>query len=217
MQRKRPFKSSLNNSRGMITTDFIFAMVICAGVCIVLFALNFTLSMVEVAQYIAFSTARAHAASQVDQNKQIEVARDKYRALLAQPAIATIFNKPGGEGWFQLSAPNDVEIMGGGDFDSGFTDYPSADDRVPQVGVRFKFRPRVLNMRVAFLGATSEDPDAGFETNVAALLIREPTAEECWRQQQQPRYDAILNLDGRYRTLGEARKSEYVPMEDNGC
>lgn len=217
MKDKRPFISSIKNSRGMITAEFIFSMVICAGICIVLFALNFTLSMAEVAQYIAFSTARAHAASQIDQNKQIEVARDKYRALLAQPPIATIFNKPDGDGWFVLSTPNDVEIRGGGDFDSGFAEYPTAEDRVPQVGVRFKFRPRILNMRIAFLGNTSEDPDAGFEANITAMMIREPTVEECWRQQLQPRYDAILNLDPRYRVLGDARKNEYVAMEDNGC
>lgn len=217
MNRQVSPTSLIKNSRGMITAEFIFAMVICAGICIVLFSLNFTLAMAEVAQYIAFSTARAHSASQIDQNKQIEIARQKYTALLNQPAIAVVFNKPAGEGWIELSRPNEIEIMGGGRMDAGFNEYPYQEDRVPQVGVRLKFRPRILNMRIAFLGSTAEDPDAGFEANINALLIREPSVEECWNQQLQPRYDAILNLDPRYRILGDARKNEYTAMEDNGC
>ena len=205
----------LQNSSGMITAEFIFALVLSAGLCIVLFALNFTLSMAEVAQYIAFSTARAHAAGHIDQTKQEQMAKDKYKALLNTPAIKPLFNK-GGEGWFILSGEPD--IRGGGESGRSFDEYPVTQNRVPQVGVRIDFQPRLLNLKLPFLGSTSEDPDAGFSTRITGLLIREPTNSECWQQVRQ-RYKHILDLDSRYRAISAAASGEgkYVPMEDSGC
>ncbi|HEY1080339.1 MAG TPA: hypothetical protein VGE46_09575 [Bdellovibrio sp.] len=217
-QSKRAFKP-LQNSRGMITAEFIFALVLSAGLCIVLFALNFTLSMVEVAQYVAFSSARAHAAGHVDQDKQVQMAKEKYRALLNTPALKNLFNN-GTEGWFIL--PAEPDVRGGGLSGSSFDGYPPHIDpqygeRVPQVGVRFSFQPRILNLKLPFLGSTSEDPDAGFSANITGFLIREPTQRECLDLQVSQRYKAILNLENRYRTLGASGENKYVPMEDNGC
>lgn len=205
----------MQNSRGMITAEFIFALVLSAGLCIVLFALNFTLSMAEVAQYVAFSSARAHAAGHIDQDKQEQLAKEKYKSLLNAPALKNLFSN-GAEGWFILSAEPDVR--GGGSTGRSFTEYPNQiDDRVPQVGVRFDFQPRILNLKLPFLGSTSEDPDAGFSTKITGLLIREPTKKECWELQVRQRYKEILNLDSRFRILGAPGENKYVPMEDNGC
>ena len=213
-QSKRAFRP-LQNSRGMITAEFIFALVLSAGLCIVLFALNFTLSMAEVAQYVAFSSARAHAAGHIDQDKQEQLAKEKYRALLNTPALKNLFNN-GAEGWFILSAEPDVR--GGGATGRSFNEYPTqVADRVPQVGVRFDFQPRILNLKLPFLGSTSEDPDAGFSTKITGLLIREPTQFECWNLQVRQRYKAILDLESRYRILGASGENKYAPMEDNGC
>lgn len=201
------------NSRGMISAEFIFALVLCVGLCIVLFSLNFTLSMAEVAQYIAFSSARAHAAGHVDQDKQEQLAREKFNELINNPVLKPLFNKGDG-GWFKLA---DLEVAGGGISGRDFgNDYPSQAQRVPQVGVRFKFYPKILNLKVAFLGSTSED-DEGFSANITGLLIREPTQKECFDLQVRTRYEAILNLDPRFKVLGDQGKNKYVPMEDNGC
>nr|WP_295901594.1 hypothetical protein [uncultured Bdellovibrio sp.] len=214
-QGQRTF-NPLRNSRGFLTAEFIFSIVLAAGMCIVLFSLKYTLSIAEVAQYIAFSTARAHAAAHVDQDKQEQLAKDKYKELLNNPVLKPLFNNPDG-GWFKLSA--EPEIRGGGQKGNSFEDYGSSStpDRVPQVGVRFDFQPRILNLKVPFLGATTEDPDAGFSARISGLLIREPTATECMDLQVRRRYDAIIQLDSRYGILGASGKNKYVPLEDNGC
>ena len=207
----------ISNSRGFMTAEFIFSITLCAGLCVLLFALNFTLSMAEVAQYIAFSAARAHSAGHVDQDKQEQLAKDKFAELTNHKVLKTFFT-PEGANWFKLSA---IDVRGGGATQKSFDDvYPAFspdDQRIPQVGVRFSFSPALLNLKVAFLGSTSEDPDQGFTANISALLIREPTQKECWELQVKKRYSAVLDLDNRYQALGGSGENKYVPMEDNGC
>lgn len=201
----------VQNSRGMISAEFIFALVLCVGLCIVLFSLNFTLSMAEVAQYIAFSSARAHAAGHVDQGKQEQLAQEKFNTLINNPVLKPLFNNAGG--WFQLKG---FEIRGGGNSGDFNNDYSYEEDRVPQIGVRFNFHPKILNLKIPFLGSTSEDGE-GFSATITGLLIREPTQKECWELQIKERYKAIMNLDPRYKVLGSAGINKYNPMEDNGC
>lgn len=206
----------VRNSRGMLTAEFIFSLVLCAGICIVLFSLNFTLSMAEVAQYIVYSSARAHAAGHIDQDKQEQMAKEKYAELIANPVLKPLFSTAG-TNWFVLSETPDVR--GGGPSQKSFDDiYPahSSDQRVPQVGVRINFQPKLLNVKIAFLGSTAED-DQGYSAHVAALLIREPTQKECWDLQVRQRYSAILNLDSRFKQLGASGQNKYIPTEDNGC
>lgn len=214
MRRQRQAIKIIQNSRGMLSAEFLFALTLSAGLCIVLFALNFTLSMAEVSQYIAFSSARAHAAGHLNQEKQTQLGKEKFESLINNPVLKPLLNRGEG-GWFQLSG---FEIRGGGASESSFAeDYTYEEGRVPQVGVRFKFVPKVLNIKIAFLGSTSESGE-DFAANITGLLIREPTQQECW-DQVKVRYSTILNLDtlGRYKTLGNSGANAYVPMEDNGC
>lgn len=207
--------SHLSNNHGMISTEFIFSIILCVGLCVVLFSLTFTFSMAEVAQYIAFSTARAHAAAHVDQEKQEELARNKFNELTNSRVLKPLFNNPDG-GWFKLGALN---IRGGG-ASRNFGDIyptnvdPSGTQRTPQVGVRFSFQPKILNFKVPFLGSTAEDEDQGYSAQISGLLIREPTQKEC-NEQIKARYDSILDLDPRYKQYSNANK--YMPLEDNGC
>ncbi len=204
----------IRNSRGIISTEFVFAITLCVGLCIVLFALNFTLAMAEVAQYIAFSSARAHAAGHFKIENQQDAAKAKFNSLINNPVLKPLFNNPDG-GWFAL---NELDVRSGGPDGSDFSEfYPGEDDRA-QVGVRFSFSPKILNLKIAFLGSTSEDTDGNsFSAKLSGLLTREPTYEECWNLQVKNRYEAILNLDERYKVLGAARKNQYIPTEDNGC
>lgn len=216
MSQYRALLKPIQNSRGIMTAEFIFSITLCAGLCVLLFALNFTLSMAEVAQYIAFSSARAHAAGHVDQEKQEQLAKDKFAELTNHKVLKTFFT-PEGANWFKLSA---LDVRGGGVSEKSFDDiYPaySEEQRIPQVGVRFSFSPALLNLKVAFLGSTAEDPDQGFSANISGLLIREPTQKECWELQVKRRFSAILDLDRRFQELGGAGENKYVPMEDNGC
>lgn len=205
----------INNSRGMITAEFIFSMVLVSGLCVVLFALNFTLSMAEVAQYIAFSSARAHAASHITQDNQVQMAQQKYATLKNNPVLSVLFGA-NGAGWFRLSET--LDVRGAGSTGASFDEYPvMSEDRMPQVGVRFDFTPRILTQKIAFLGNTTEDGE-NLSAKITGLLIREPTQQECWElQMKDVRRDAILSLDKRFGELGSAKIGEYEPMEDNGC
>jgi len=210
------FSKPIRNSRGFLTAEFLFSLILCAGLCMVLFALNFSLSMAEVAQYIAFSTARAHAAAQYDQATQTQKAKEKFAELINHPALKPLFNNANGNSWFKLSG---LDIRGGGASGADFADeYSYIENRIPQVGVRINFTASVLNMKIPFLGSTSKDPNGeGFTAKVTGLLIREPTQEECMELQVKGRYSAILNLDPRYKVLGGKGERQYVPLEDNGC
>lgn len=215
MRQLKVFLKPVQNSRGFISAEFIFSLTICVGLCIALFSLNFTLSMAEVAQYIAFSSARAHAAGHLDPSKQEQLAKDKFNELINNSVLKPLFNNSD-DGFFKLT---ELDVRGGGQSGRNFeSDYKPANDRIPMVGVRFNFNPRLLNLKIAFLGSTSEDPNGdGFSAKVTGFLIREPTQKECWDLQVKPRYTNILNLDPRYKILGASGASKYNPMEDNGC
>ncbi|QDK36200.1 hypothetical protein [Bdellovibrio sp. NC01] len=210
----------------MISADFIFSLTLCAGLCIVLFSLTFTLSMAEVGQYIAFSASRAHAAAHVDPAMQAKMGTDKFNELLSKPVLQDLFAKKGGGSWFLLGAETDgsapkIDIKGGynGEDFSNIYSIPKAAVEaatVPITGVRVAFVPRILNLKIAFLGTTASDSDSGFKSYLTAFMIREPSQQECLVQMK-ARNEAILNLSSRYKTLGSSGNSKYVPLEDNGC
>lgn len=214
MKRQKDLFKPIKNSRGMITAEFIFAMVLAAGLCIVLFGVTFTLSMAEVAQYIAFSASRAHSASHIDQNKQREMGLAKFNELINTPALKPLLNNADG-GWFQVQSP--PEIRGGGQEGSFNNEYSigGIPNRAVHTGVRFKFTTKLLNMRIAFLGSTTEDGEP-LGANITGFLIREPSAAECTASVQK-RYTQILELDQRFKVLGRAGANKYIPMEDSGC
>ncbi|WP_413559312.1 hypothetical protein [Bdellovibrio sp. HCB209] len=203
----------INNSHGMLTVDFIFSLILCAGLCTVLFAVTFTLSMAEIGQYITFSASRAYVAGHIDPDKQMEMGRNKFANLMANSTLAPLFSTKD-SAWFKLS---NLELKGGGQSGDDFSsDYTYAEDRVPQTGARLTFSARVLNLRLPFLGSTTEDNEPP-SAKLTALLIREPTQQECWDLQVKKRYDAIINLDSRFAVLADRYRNKYVPMEDNGC
>lgn len=217
--RKCPdFVKPMKNSRGMISAEFLFSLVLAASLCIVLFGLTFTLSMAEVAQYIAFSSSRAHSAGHVDQDTQRLMGKSKFDELVNNPVLKPLFNSQEAM-WFALK---DFEIRGGGQEGTFNDDYRvGAENRLIYTGVRFTFSAKLLNMKIPFLGNTAEesDGDGGFNAKVTGFLLREPTQRECWDGQILKRYDAILALDSRYKILGAAKSADYLraPSEDNGC
>jgi len=54
--------SALSNSKGFLSADFLFSIVIASCLCAVFFSLSFTLSMVEIGQLKAFTVYRAKSA-----------------------------------------------------------------------------------------------------------------------------------------------------------
>lgn len=197
---------------GFITLDFIFAMVIAFGMSAVVFALTFTLSVIEVTQYVVFSSARSLAAAHVDKATQEKLARAKYASLIADPVLSPLYSN----GWFTVSGSQELEVRSG-DGNNFSTDYPSAGaaNRDSFQGVRLSFQANMLALRLPVLGAITPD-DEGFKTRLVAMLIREPTQTECQAFMEE-RKDQIWQLEGgkwaKFKKSGEIA----TPQEDNGC
>ncbi|MBC7371237.1 MAG: hypothetical protein H7326_06715 [Bdellovibrionaceae bacterium] len=211
----RSAHSTLANSKGFLSADFIFSIVIASGLCIVFFSLTFTLSMVEIGQYIAYSVTRAHAPGHKTQEDQTAMAKAKFASLQKNKVLRPLFSN----GWFEIT---NLDIRGGGSDSKDFADrYPrglASDADLPQIGVRLNFEAKMLKMKIPMMGST--DNGSGFKAFLTGLMIREPSAKECFDQIRKERYRAIMALDKDRRfekIAGASSEQSYVPMEDNGC
>lgn len=208
-------ENPLLSQQGFITGEFIFALTLSAGFCLLLFALTFTLGMIEVSQYVSYSASRAHMPSHIDQEQQELQAQKKFKQLVGGKVLKPLFTEDG-VGWFTLS---NLEIRGGagGGNDSTFNaDYTVDSTRISHTGVRLTFNSKILNFRIPFIGKTAIDDEHGFSTRITAFLFREPNMKECLSQVNS-RYDLILKLDSRFKELAGKAPEKYIPLEDNGC
>lgn len=207
--RKTQFKG-LRSESGILTVDFLFGMVVSLGLLTVFFALSFSLSMVEVAQYVAFSTARAMAAADTSIDQQKDNAQRKFTSLVNKPALQNLFASKEDK-FFPLTQ---LEIKEGGD--STFDNYQggSEENRVPQTGVAFQMEFKLLTFNLPLLGSTASN-DGGYSSRITGLLIREPSQQECL-DQMKARYQAFKNLEASIPTAG-AEDYAAVMVEDNGC
>lgn len=215
----------LADERGFLSIDFLFAMVMAGVLCILMFAFTTTLSMIEVAQYIAFSTSRAHLAAHTTQERQVALAEAKFKSFTkssAFPSLSVVLLND----WFELD-PKSLQIKGGGNTSVGSPDqtfndlYGYVAESLPQMGVRFRLNAKILKLNLPLLGSLTAEEDFG--TWITALLLREPTSEECEKSfAADVRYSAIKKLDTENRFSRAVSNSlrgdeSYFPMEDNGC
>jgi len=207
--------SMLANSKGFLSADFLFSIIIASGLCVVFFSLTFTLSMVEVGQYIAFTITRAHAAGHKTQDDQTAMAKAKFASLQKNKVLRPLFSN----GWFEIT---NLDIRGGGQDSKDFGDrYPRTkanEADLPQIGVRLNFEAKMLKIKIPLLGST--DNGSGFTSFLTGLMLREPSSKECFDQIRKERYRAIMALDKDRRfekIAGASSEQSYVPMEDNGC
>ena len=98
----------IKSNAGFITLDFVFAIIIAFGMTAILFSMTYTLSAVEIAQYLTFSSSRAHAAAHATPDKQIEMGQKKFNELLTQPVQVRNRRKPG-----QNLRQNNCDMMAG--------------------------------------------------------------------------------------------------------
>lgn len=217
-------KNLLRDRRGFLTVDFLFALTMAAGLIMMMFAFTTTLTVLEVAQYIAFSTARAHAPAHLTQDKQVNLAEQKFESFQDPqrfPALAPLLKN----GWFEIEAKS-LDIRGGGTATAGSGEktfngqYGYQENAMPQTGIRFRIRAKILKMNLPFLGRLTNDED--FATYVTGFLIREPTTEECRKQlKYTARFQEIMNQDSRFRgiysSVPNSKKDAYFEMEDSGC
>lgn len=160
-------KSPLRNESGLLTLDFVFASVLVFGFAAILFSFAFTFSIVEVVQYISFSSARNYALAHKDETSQKARAQAKVDELTSSPALVPLVSN----GWFEIGTASIT------DFTAEFAPDPTKDSDTFQ-GVRIPFGAPILFKRIPLLGDTASDPK-GFTANIQSFLAREPTFEEC--------------------------------------
>lgn len=206
------------NQSGFITGEFIFAMVLAAGISTVLFAVTYTLSIIEITQYISFSSARALIAADESIDDQVLSSETKYKTLINHKHLKGLFFGDGS--LFALSADPDIRTgaEGAQDFSDSYRDSQTSPLRFAYSGVRVELTPKIMNLKIAFLGRTSETGEAKeFSTRLTTLLTREPSAKECREKFIQQRYEAIGRMTDRFKEYGRIGQRDYVPLEDNGC
>lgn len=188
----------LNNEKGILTLDFLFASVIVFGFTGILFSFAMTFSVVEVIQYISFASARNFTLAHLDESKQKERAQIKYDELIQNPAITPMLNN----GWFEVRG---AQIQ---DFNDEYRPDETQDSDIFW-GVRIPFSAPILFKRVPFLGTTGDDPES-FTANVHSFLAREPTFKEC--------QSFIQQRAQQMTTLGFSFDPSTVAIiMDNGC
>lgn len=206
----------IKNQSGVVTTEFIFSLVIAAGLSSLLFAVCYTLAVVEVTQYVVFSTARAHAASHKTPDTQREAGRSKFEQLTrGKSAISQLYAGT----WYDIVKPSELDIRSGPTadgklFEQELNGGASPNDRNWFIGVSARFIAKVMALKIPILGSTSEDDDSGtFTTHINAMLIRESSQKECF-DFFEARRNALSKLPS-----GQSfyQANEYVRMEDNGC
>lgn len=203
----------MRNQRGLITVDFLFALVLILGFASLMFVLSFSLSVASVTQYITFSAARNYFAGHLDQEQQEARAKAKYEELINNPIFKPLY----ANGWYLIDAEPQV-----GDHVKVKPEYEEATGGTNKFwGVGTSFTATVLDFRIPFFGSTNPDGDGsgtGFKTYIGSYLGREPTAAECI-EFTAARWTAIRNLPvsgGTAYSTGTSA-SGYFPMTDDGC
>ena len=87
------------NNRGFLTLDFLFAFTIVMSFTFLLFALTFTLSVVEVVQYMTYSAARSFYGGHLTLSDQIRLGETKFSQLKETQTLKPLFKE---NGWFEI-------------------------------------------------------------------------------------------------------------------
>jgi hypothetical protein len=204
-------KKHAPNQLGFATTEFLFAIIIAFGMTLITFSMTFTLSVVELAQYVVFSSARAHAAANFDVDAQKKEAQLRFDMLVNSSALRPLLANPEGFFTFSKSADLDIRSGNGKNFE---TDYTTANRNSLQ-GVRATFVANILETNWPLIGKISPE-DGGFSSKVLGIIIREPSQRECLDYMAE-RNQALWTFDGNNR-FSPFRKTDLPEAwEDNGC
>jgi hypothetical protein len=194
----REIGRQVGNERGLLTLDFIFATAIAFSFTAIFFAVTYTLSMIEVCQYITYATSRAYLGAQELPIDQSTLATAKFNDLLGSRPFKGLFANQ----WIVLGQPQL------GDFTS---EYPeTAPDNEIFVGARVPFEAKVLHMHLPIGDTTTQDTTGKATLN--SYLMREVTNNECRENFNRARYDHIKAL---YPQIPQQSKAALIT--DNGC
>lgn len=192
---------NLRNQSGALSLDFLFALMLVMGTTVVFGMFCFTLSLIEIIQYTAYSSSRAYFAGNIDRAAQIRLAENVFDKLVNGKFAYFLSPK---KDWFIIT-PNF------GDFSNL---YGGADGRDVFIGARFNVQAKLLGMTIPFVGSTEREN--GYKTTVTSFLGREVTSKECM-EMIEPRYTRIKALDESYGLATTTSGTGYVAFDDNGC
>lgn len=213
MKHTKAVLATIKNERGILTLDFIFALLLGMGFTMVFFALTLTLSLIEVVQYMSFSVARTALGAHETRGQQTALGNLKYAELRARPIFRNIF----GRGWFRLPAQPDY-----GDRANGFNlEYASDpnEDNLTFYGARLRIEARILDISNPILGSSKTQSETGF-ANVQTFLGREVTTTECREEFNRARWTNIINLNPAYQQVSATGTNPAAAVgliTDNGC
>lgn len=159
-------KNNIRNKKGNLTVDFLFGITIVFACMAVFFTITFSLSVIEIAQYISYASARTYTAAHISPEIQKERAFAKYSQLMNTGIFKTLLKE---SDWFSL------EYIDARDFRSETEVVTEARDLF--VGVELKFTASMMDMSLPLVGDSSEND--GFSSKVSSYLGREPSALEC--------------------------------------
>ncbi len=191
---------NLESNQGLISIDFLFGFLLSFAFLMVFFALAYSLTIVEVVQYIAFASSRTYMGADVSPGVQKTNAIDKATSLAG-------VNKFGGfvsQNWFKMGA---VQVLQN---DASGVEY--------FIGVQIPLTIKLLDFKIPFFGTTkTTNSGEGFQTVISSYLIREPTETECLSFNKN-RAALLINTasDAHYGSLPNFAGS-YVRISDNGC
>ena len=155
------------SSRGSLSFDFLIGITVSCLLLIFVILTSLTFSLVEVAQYIAYATARTYFIGHKNYDEHVGMAEGRYDDLnqkFFKAGSDTAMSK-----WFFLSG---MSI-----YDSGRNAGFSEENRT-RFGVGFTFTSKVLTMEIPFLGKVGSGT-SGFAFPIAAFLGREVSTAEC--------------------------------------
>lgn len=143
--------------KGSLSVDFIFSFVVTCFLAIYFLMTALTLSLVEVAQYISYATAREYFISHKDLNQHRVSAERTYNTL------KEVFFHRVMKNWFEIK-----------ELHLGVSDSILSSPSL-FLGAQFSFVSKILNFNVPFLKNAEED----FKAEISSYLGREPSQEEC--------------------------------------
>jgi hypothetical protein len=199
-------KKHKQNQSGILTVDFIMALLISFGLGMILMAMSFTLTVVEVAQYAAYSAVRTMSAAHVSEDRQIENGRKKFDSLTKAGSFGGLFTS----GWFELGV---AEFRAGNG--KIFGNPPSGGQfrRIYFIGMSVPLKVRILEINIPLIGKTGEEGD--FSTSINAFLLREPSQDECFKFFESRKQGFRASQFPSAQTFYDP--NALVRMEDNGC
>lgn len=193
---------ALESNQGLISIDFLFGFLLSFAFLMVFFALAYSLTIVEVVQYIAFASSRTYMSADVSAAAQKTNAQAKATNLLGAK-----FGGYVSQNWFHVGSGTDPIKVQAVD-PSGGTEF--------FIGVQIPLTIHLLDFRIPFFGSTkATNSGEGFQTVISSYLIREPTEQECLSFNAN-RATLLININPLYGTLPNFLGA-YARITDNGC